>query len=211
MEQVVRLRSSLNRQWHSGFVIWQGNFVILEMTDTREKATLLTRLRESEATFVNAASVPEELAAVCPDASCWSILQITEHLGITERGMFGRFQAAELNTAPPNFDFDEKITQIGGDRSSKRNAPERVHPTGKFTSEKDALAEFRKARREAIDFIASYSDDLRKKKVIHPIGEMDGHQLFLLIAAHSERHARQVEEVKSSAAYRAASQQKKAV
>ena len=181
------------------------------MTDTTEKTTLLHRLRESEASFVNAASVPDDLAAVCPDADCWSVLQIIEHLGITERGMFGRLQAAEPNDAAPNLAFDERITHIGRDRSSKRSAPERVHPTGKFSSAKEALAHFRTVRQETINFVESCNDDLRKKKVAHPIGEMDGHQLFLLMAAHAERHASQVEDVKTSPAYQAASQHKKAV
>jgi hypothetical protein len=180
------------------------------MTDklNTDKATLLSRLRESEAHFVIAASVSEELAAVCPDASCWSILQIAEHLGITERGMFGRLGVAEANAEEPNLAFDETITHIGRDRSSKRNAPQRVHPTGKFASITAALDHFRQARRETIDFVEQNTEDLRKKKVIHPIGEMDGHQLFLLMSAHAERHAKQVEEVKVSPAYQAAQQRR---
>lgn len=181
------------------------------MTTTTDKATLLRRLRESEVTFVKAASVSEELAAVCPDVACWSILQISEHLGMTERGMFGRITVAEPVSTEPNFAFDEKITHIGHDRSGKRTAPERVHPVGKFASIKDALAHFRQARQETIDFIEKNTDNLRQKKVIHPLSEMDGHQLFLLMSAHAERHAQQVEEVKLSAAYMAASQQKQAV
>jgi hypothetical protein len=173
-----------------------------------DKATLLSRLRESEAHFLSAASVPEELAAVCPDAACWSVLQIAEHLGITERGMLDRLGVAEANAAQPNLAFDETITRIGRDRSSKRNAPERVHPTGKFTSITSALDHFRQARQETIDFVEKNGDDLRKKKVIHPIGEMDGHQLFLLMSAHAERHAQQVEEVKLSPAYQAAQQRR---
>jgi hypothetical protein len=188
------------------------NRVTLEtMIEGSEKATLLQRLRESEAAFVNAASVPDELAAVCPDAACWSILQITEHLGMTERGMLGRIKVAEPISTDPNFALDEKITHIGRDRSGKRNAPERVHPTGKFTSVNDALGHFRQARQETIDFVEKNTDNLRRKKVTHPLGEMDGHQLFLLMAAHAERHDQQVEEVKTSPAYKAASQQKQAV
>ncbi len=178
------------------------------MTETTDKATLLKRLRDSEAAFVSAASVPDELAAICPDANCWSILQITEHLGMTERGMSGRLHAGEANTDAINRAFDDTITHIGRDRSSKRNAPERVHPTGKFTSIKDALAKFRKARGDTIDFVEANSERFAGTKVTHPIGVMDGHQLFLVMAAHAERHAKQVEEVKLSAAYQAARQRR---
>jgi hypothetical protein len=34
--------------------------------------------------------------------------------------------------------------------------------------------------------------------------DMDGHQIFLFIAAHSDRHAKQIEEIKKSAAYKTA-------
>jgi DinB superfamily len=178
------------------------------MTKPDEKAILIGRLRKSAEAFVNAASVSDELAAVCPDTNCWSILQITEHLGITERAMAGRFHTGEPNTAEINRAFDETITHIGSDRNSKRSAPERVHPTGKFASQKDALAEFRKARTETIAFVETYSADLRGTKVTHSIGVMDGHQLFLLVAAHAERHAKQAEEVKLSPAYQAAQQRR---
>jgi hypothetical protein len=178
------------------------------MTAAEEKAILLNRLRESAATFVDAASVPDELAVVCPDANCWSILQIAEHLGMTERGMFGRLAVSEENTAEPNYAMDEKISHIGRDRSGKRNAPERVHPAGKFTSLKDALTNFHQARQDTIDFVQTNTEDLRKRKVIHPLSEMDGHQLFLLMSSHAERHAAQVEEVKLSPAYQAAQQRR---
>jgi hypothetical protein len=176
--------------------------------DTTEKTALLQRLRESEVAFVRAATVSDELAAICPDTNCWSILQITEHLGMTERGMFGRLAVAEIKTTGPDYEMDEKISHIGLDRTGKRNAPERVHPAGKFTSIKDALANFHQARQDTIDFVQSNSEDLRKKKVIHPLSEMDGHQLFLLMSSHAERHAAQVEEVKLSPAYQAAQQRR---
>jgi hypothetical protein len=181
------------------------------MTAADEKAILLTRLRDSAATFVNAARVDDQLAAVCPDTNCWSILQIAEHLGMTERGMFSRLAVAEAKTTEPDYAMDQKISHIGRDRSGKRNAPERAHPTGKFASIKDALANFQRARQETIDFLQNSTEDLRKKKVIHPLAEMDGHQLFLLMSAHAERHAAQVEEVKKSPAYLASGQHQHAV
>jgi hypothetical protein len=178
------------------------------MTETTDKATLLKRLRESEAAFVRAASVPDELAAVCPDAACWSILQIVEHIGLTERGMFGRLGVSEVNPNEPNLAFDEKITHIGRDRSGKRTAPEPVHPTGRFSSIQDALNAFQHARQDTIAFVEKNTEDLRKKKVAHRVAEMDGHQLFLLMSAHTERHAEQIEEIKQSPAYQAAQQRR---
>lgn len=173
-----------------------------------DRQTLLKRLRESEATFTGAAEVPDELAVVCPAENCWSVLQVVEHVGMTERGLLSRFHAAEAASGSPNLDLDQAITKIGHDRSQRRSAPERVVPRGKFSTVQDALQHFRQARQETIRFVEGYCDDLRRRKVVHAIAEMDGHQLFLLMAAHAERHALQIEEVKASAAYRAASERK---
>jgi hypothetical protein len=52
------------------------------------------------------------------------------------------------------------------------------------------------------------ADDLRGKMFKHPLlGELDGYQAVLVIAAHPQRHALQIEEIKASPEYTAALQQ----
>ena len=44
--------------------------------------------------------------------------------------------------------------------------------------------------------------DLRKLKMQGPAGDVDGYQMLLMAALHTERHAMQVDEIKNDPAYR---------
>ena len=47
------------------------------------------------------------------------------------------------------------------------------------------------------------ADDLRNKMFKHPLmGELDGYQAVLVIAAHPQRHAMQIEEIKATDSYK---------
>jgi hypothetical protein len=64
-----------------------------------------------------------------------------------------------------------------------------------------------RGRAEIARLMESSEEDLRTRLDLHPLMERDGYQLFWLIAAHGERHTRQIEAVKGSATYRAANRQ----
>ena len=49
-----------------------------------------------------------------------------------------------------------------------------------------------------MDYVRTTNDDLRDHFGPHPmLGTMDAYQWILLISAHSERHTKQIEEVKA--------------
>jgi len=170
-----------------------------------DKQVLLDRLQESQRSLIAAATaVLEEYARICPEAGRWSVLDVIEHITLSDRAMFKRYPTGTENPKPLNLDADAFIQQLGRDRESKRNAPEHVHPSGRFASLAEALSEYVRGRAEIAAFIENSQEDFRRKLVQHPVMEMDGHQLFLLIAAHSERHSMQIEEIKNCAAYQAA-------
>lgn len=176
-----------------------------------EKRTLLGRLAESERSLVSAAEgTPEDCARVRPAEGCWSVLEVVEHITLSDRRMWKRYLDAGPNTKPVNVDADRFIEEVGHDRSARRNAPQLVLPVGQFGSLAEALGEYRKTRGEIAAFVEASADNFREKLVRHPVAEMDGHQLFLLIAAHSERHRRQIEEIKNCASYQAAIREKAA-
>ena len=174
------------------------------------KQTLLSRLLESERQLTAAAAVPEPCARVRPAEGSWSVLEVVEHIVLSDRGMLQRYRDAGENTHPLNLDAERFIETVGRDLSNRRQAPPHVHPTGRFGSLAEALQEYRRTRAEIVRLIESSDQDFRTKLVLHPLMEMDGYQLFLLIAAHSERHTRQIEAVKGSARYRAANRQRTA-
>jgi hypothetical protein len=66
------------------------------------------------------------------------------------------------------------------------------------------VAAFKKERKATLEFMAQYTGDLRKLGLQHPIGPVDGYQYMLLITAHPERHALQIDEIKNDPAYRKA-------
>jgi hypothetical protein len=47
------------------------------------------------------------------------------------------------------------------------------------------------------DFVGTTNDDLRDHVVVLPFGSFDSYQMILFMAAHSNRHTQQIEEVKA--------------
>lgn len=169
-----------------------------------ETADLLQKLNAGAERFLTAAgSVPTHLERVAPAEGAWSVLQIAEHVATVEKSLVSRLQSATPNDAP-NPGFDTQLTAMMLDRANRRQAPERSVPTGRFQSLSEALDAFRQNRRETLALIEQQAAELRKKKVSLPFGDLDAHQLLLVVATHPQRHAAQVEEVKNSPAYQAA-------
>jgi hypothetical protein len=52
-----------------------------------------------------------------------------------------------------------------------------------------------------VEYVKSTQDDLRAHGFQGPTGYVDGYQFLLSVAAHCERHAAQIAEVKASAGY----------
>ncbi len=64
------------------------------------------------------------------------------------------------------------------------------------------LARFVENRERVIVYAATTSDPLRTRLFPHMVfGPLDGFQWLIFLGAHSERHRRQLEEVKTSAGY----------
>ena len=69
-------------------------------------------------------------------------------------------------------------------------------PTGRSTPA-EALARFQKSRTKTIEYLQS-TPDLRQHVVDSPLGQpLDAYEWLLFIGAHSERHTKQILEVKA--------------
>jgi DinB family protein len=136
-----------------------------------------------------------------PSPFRWSIAEIIEHLAIAEErlndGVFEQLKnspASSQDRDPRS--IDEMILSKVPDRSAKFQAPDVVRPTGRWTV-KTALEHFLTARAKTITFLQT-APDLRRHQMNHPaLGPLDGYQWALAVAAHSERHTRQIAEVKN--------------
>ncbi len=176
----------------------------------RERAIhALSESRERLLAMVQRLS-PSQLAFK-PAADRWSVAECVEHIIVVEQAILGRITGAlqQPADAAQHSAFegsDEPLVERVTNRSEKVQAPEMIHPTGRWPHDQ-LLAEFRAARGRTSDFAAKTDADLRQHLTPHPrLGPLDCYQWLLLIAAHGERHRAQAEEVMASAGFpRAAS------
>jgi len=131
----------------------------------------------------------------------WSIAEIIEHLVLVESFLQENVRPRLASSTATVQDRDPKevdamILAKMPDRSSKYQAPPPIVPTGRWTPQV-ALDRFLASRQQTVAFLKSDAD-LRGPVVTHPaFGAMDGYEWILAIAAHSERHTKQILEVKA--------------
>lgn len=137
-----------------------------------------------------------------PAPDRWSIAEVTEHIAAAEdfiRGMV----VEKVMTAPARpagedaASIDTMVLTAIPDRSQKKQAPDPLKPTNRFGSPEAALKHFAEARATTEDFLTK-TPDLRQHAADSPLGKkLDGYEWILFIAAHSERHTKQILEVKA--------------
>jgi hypothetical protein len=139
-----------------------------------------------------------------PAPDRWSIAEVMEHLAAAEDMIRGMDQEQVMKTpAIPPRDAGELQKIDAGvmaqvpDRSHKISAPEPLRPTNRFGSPADAQKHFVESRAVTEEYLKN-TPDLRAHAIDSPMGvKLDGYEWVLLIAAHSERHTKQMLEVKA--------------
>ena len=136
-----------------------------------------------------------------PGPDRWSVAEVLEHIVITEDFLLEN-TAQKVMLAPAgkaDRDYkgtDKMVLSAIADRTRKAQAPEPVLPTGRW-SPQEALAQFLKVRERTMEFLKSTSGS-RDHVVDSPLGQpLDAYQWLLYISAHSERHTKQILEVKA--------------
>ena len=134
----------------------------------------------------------------------WSVAEVSEHITVAESTIFGLVQGKIMaGPATPEKRAEVKVTdevilQRVPDRSHKVQAPEFLQPTGRFADRAAVTKAFEDERKATMEYVKTTQDDLRDHFGPHPVlGTMDAYQWILLISAHSERHTKQIEEVKA--------------
>ena len=135
----------------------------------------------------------------------WSIAECAEHIAAAEdfiRGMV----VENVMKAPAASDrdiakIDAGILAMVPDRTNKVQAPDPLKPTNRFGSPEGSLKHFVESRATTEDFLKK-TPDLRGHAAENPMGgKWDAYEFILLIAAHSERHTKQIEEVKANESF----------
>jgi uncharacterized damage-inducible protein DinB len=168
--------------------------------NTPEHAALIEQLRATGQAFVGGVSgFTDAQGKFKPAPGCWSIEECAEHLALVEKGILKRISEDYTPCEPVERpDRQAELRQIGANRASKRQAPDRVRPTGQFGSLAKALEQFTSSRAQTIAYVSGCPDDLHGRTVVHPIGQMTSHEYLVLMSAHTLRHLDQVREIQAS-------------
>jgi uncharacterized damage-inducible protein DinB len=141
-----------------------------------------------------------------PAADRWSVAEVMEHIAAAEDLLFSMV-AEQVMKAPPRQDtedvraLDEMVVAKIPDRTNKAQAPEPLKPTNRYGSPEAAAKHFVDSRSRTIDFLQK-TPDLRAHAVDSPLGKkLDAYQWVLFISAHSERHTKQINEVKADPSF----------
>ena len=138
-----------------------------------------------------------------PGPERWSIAQVMEHIASAEDFIRGLDQEKVMTAAAGEAGRDVKkgddaVLATVPDRTNKVQAPEPLQPTNRFGSPEASIKHFVESRATTEDFLKNTAG-LRDHVLDSPMGKLDGYQFVLLIAAHSERHTKQILEVKADA------------
>lgn len=132
----------------------------------------------------------------------WSVAQVMEHIAAAEDFIRIDFVQNKVMTLPagdPGRDvrkMDAAVESMIPDRSHKAQAPEPLVPNNRFGSPEGSLKHFLGSRETTEQFLRS-TPGLRDHVMDGPVGKMDGYEFILFIAAHSERHVKQIREVEA--------------
>ena len=170
-----------------------------------EREAALKSLQATHDAFLQSiAGLSEKQWKFKPAPDRWSVAEVSEHIAVSESAIFGMVQS-KVMTSPAT---PEKRAEVAGkdetiltkvpDRSHKAQAPEFLKPTNRWATREELTKSFEDSRKATMDYVRTTNDDLRDHFGPHPVlGPLDAYQWILLISAHSERHTKQIEEVKA--------------
>src|SRR5271169_828761 len=170
-----------------------------------ERELALKNLQATHDAFLKSiAGLSEKQWRFKPAPDRWSIAEVAEHIAVSESTLLGLVQTKfMMSPADPSkraevAGKDQIIMEKVPDRSRKAQAPEFLKPTNRWATEAELTKAFDDSRKATMDYIRTTNDDLPDHFGPHPLlGTLDAYQWILLISAHSERHTKQIEEVKA--------------
>jgi uncharacterized damage-inducible protein DinB len=131
----------------------------------------------------------------------WSVAETLEHIATAEDFIFQNIADKIMQAPAPaagrdNDKIEAFILAASVDRSRKAEAPAPLVPKARWTPA-EALDHFLKSRATSMKFLET-TPGLRAHAVDSPFGQvLDAYQWLLFMAAHSERHTKQILEVKA--------------
>jgi hypothetical protein len=170
-----------------------------------ERSAALAELEASRYRLLRALDgLTQEQSQHCPASDRWSIAECAEHITAAEIPI-PKLLKSPIAVDPPAeerskiLDKDDYVRGVLRDRSGRQEAPERLRPKGRFSTLEETIRTFQERRDANLDYLRATSDALRDWFAPHPFaGLIDGYQWILFLAAHTDRHAEQIEEIKGA-------------
>lgn len=138
----------------------------------------------------------------------WSVFEVAEHITLAETFLFdlinGQVMKSPATPTKTSTVTMEAILQKVPDRTQKFPAPEPIRPDkAPWTSTTDTVSAFNQRRDATIKFVEMGNDDMRERFFMNPAfgTELDAYLWIAFLSAHTERHVKQILEVKSSAGF----------
>ena len=169
----------------------------------REKALLLLKQTES-GVFDAVKGLNEAQLNFKPAADKWSVADCIKHIAVAEKELWAMAAPALAQAANPEkraaikFSDDDLVKAVE-DRSHKSKTFAALEPANSpYQTVAEALAAFKANREKLMALVNATEADFRNHVILLPVGTYDSYQFILLIAAHSNRHTQQIEEVIAS-------------
>lgn len=170
-----------------------------------ERKAAIKYLKETQKMFLNAVKgLSEEQMKWKPAPDKWSVFEVSEHITLAESFLFdmisGQIMKSPADTSKTNGATMEQIIKMVTDRSQKFQAPEPIRPDkAPWATPTDTFAAFKQRRKTTIDFMSKGNDDMREHFGPHPLYKyLDAYHWIVFLAAHNERHVKQILEVKAN-------------
>jgi hypothetical protein len=180
----------------------------LSMTD-EERRLAVDRLNSSRDQFVTTIKdVSPKQASFKPNPEQWSILELAEHIAISDESLLGLIRRALKKPAQPELMEQVQANDFRYHREFRphpkgvNKAPDSLCPHSRFATLAEASTEFLKQREGTIAYARETQDALRGHMAPHDVfGAMDAYQWLVACALHVESHTHQIQELKSHPDY----------
>jgi hypothetical protein len=170
-----------------------------------ERSAAIAELEESRGHLLAALEgLTEEQWGRRPSPDRWSIAECAEHVTAAELPLARFFEtgAREEPSEEHRREIrgkDDFVRSFLRDRSQRGEAPERIRPRGRFPTRDETIRAFEERRAANLAWVRDTPESLRDRYASHPFaGLIDGYQWILFLAAHTDRHAAQIREIRKS-------------
>jgi hypothetical protein len=176
---------------------------------TEERANVLHWLEESHQEFLASIDgVTDEQWKWKPAPERWSVGETAEHIVLAEALLFDSVKKAMSSPANPTWEEETKgktefIVKVMAPRLGKAQAPEPIVPRNGMTLAQ-VRERFEQQRAEIVKFATDTNLALKEHTVVHPFpvfGTLNAYQWLIYVPLHTERHDKQIAEVKATAGY----------